>query len=567
MPTGLFNEVLILILAAFIGGFLARTLSLPSVVGYIISGTVFGLVGRNFFSSYNSLVELSQLGVSLLLFTLGFEFSLDKLKSINKKVFLVGFIQVFFTALCFIPLFLLFQIDLKTSVLFSFLFSFSSTAVIVKLLEEKGLINDFPGNNVFLFLLIQDLVVIPVIFFIPLLFAQNGISMFDILLFVLSIIKTLAVFTLLFISSKFLLPKLLNLLFRYPSHELNILATIFISVASIGILTAVGVPQTIAAFFTGFLISEEGKNIDPLSEIRPIRDILLVIFFVLTGMLIDVPFILSNFSTIFLLFLFVLLFKSASIYLLLRIVGYIPAASIFIACYLANIGEFAAVIGQHSYLSGYLSKENYNILLSVFVFSLVAVPFWIKYFREIAEKLASYKLLKGILGESSYIFKNRRKYEINNHVIICGHGRVGSKIRSMLDFAGVNYIVIDFNRKVITQLSAENKTTIYGDPSDEEVLKSATLENARVLVVAVPDTQSQKKIIKTALSVNPKIVIICRSHIEEGKYDLLNLGVTSIVFPEFEAGLKIGSEVLEIFGFDNQLIQNHVNQLRKEYLL
>lgn len=562
------TQIIILIVAAFLGGFFARSISLTPIVGYILSGAIFSFLGKTLFPSYSSLLSLSSLGVSLLLFTLGFEISFEKIKKINKEVIILGFIHVFFISLLLFPLLFFFDFDFKQALLLSVVFSFSSTAVVVKILEEKGLLTDFPGNSVFVLLLIQDILVVPAIFFLPMLFQgteATGLSTF--LQVFSSSIKALVIFLLIFFLSKFLLPKISNILYKYPSHELNILATIFISVLSIMLFTMIGLPQGIAAFLAGVLISEEGKNLAPLSEIRPLRDIFLVLFFILTGMLVDVPFVATHFVKILSITAIVLFVKFFVVYSLFKFAGFVAGASVFIASYLANIGEFAVVIGQFLYSSNLIGKETYNIILSVFVLSLVSVPFWANVFREkffLVSKLKIFRrfFTQGDLLQAGY----SRVNEIKDHVVICGHGRVGKQIRSLLDFAGVPYVVIDFNRKIVSDLLSQNKLAIYGDPSDEDVLRGSCVERAKVLVVAVPDFASQKKIIKAAVGSNPKILILARSHQEDDRYKLANLGVNSIVIPEFEAGVKIGTKVLEIFGLPAETISYFVKGMRKENL-
>ncbi|EKD85956.1 MAG: hypothetical protein ACD_37C00559G0002, partial [uncultured bacterium] len=176
MYSGFLSELILIVIAAFLGGFIARSLKLPPVLGYIVSGIIFGAIGKDFFDSYDSLLALSQIGISLFLFTLGFEISLDTLKKLNKRIFLIGILQILILSAIALPLLLMFGLELRFSILLSILFSFSSTAVIVKVLEEKGLISDFPGNNVFVFLLIQDILVVPLIFFLPVLFSETAIS-------------------------------------------------------------------------------------------------------------------------------------------------------------------------------------------------------------------------------------------------------------------------------------------------------------------------------------------------------------------------------------------------------
>lgn len=566
MPSALLMELILIVTAAFVGGFIARSLKLPPVLGYIVSGIIFGVIGKDFFDSYDSLVALSQIGISLFLFTLGFEISLNTLKKLNKRIFLIGILQILILSLIVLPLLLLFGLELRFSILLSILFSFSSTAVIVKVLEEKGLISDFPGNNVFVFLLIQDILVVPLIFFLPVLFSKTSMSPVSVANFLFAAVKPLIIFSAVLLISRFFLSRLMNILFRYPSHELTILATIFTAALSILLFTTVGLPGTIAAFLAGVLISEQGKNLTPLTEIRPFRDLFLVLFFVLTGMLINIDFLIQNLPLILSLSLIVIILKFLVSYILLRVFKYSPSSSVFISSYLANIGEFSVVIAQIAFVSVLIGRNEYNLILSTFILGLLFIPFVLRYARSFAEKVARLGILKRILPkEIDMAFGIEQKFE--NHVVICGHGRVGRETRAMLDLVHIPYVVIDFNRKIINELLSLSKYAIYGDPTDVDILKAAFIETAKALVIAVPDTFSQKRIIDAALKLNPKIIILCRSHIEEDRYDLINQGVNSIIVPELEAGLRIGSEVLDLFNIKKEEIDLLVKRLRRQHLL
>lgn len=566
MPSNFINEIILVIIAAFLGGFIARSIKLPPVVGYLISGIIFGVVGKSFLASFDSLFAISQIGISLLLFTLGFEISIDMIRKINKKILFASTLQIVISSVALIPVLSLLHFSFGTSVLFSILFSFSSTAVIVKILEEKGMLNNFPGNNVFIFLLIQDLFIVPVIFLIPFIFKNSFIFPNDLINFTIIAVKPLIVFLVILFLSRFFLSKLLNLLFRYPSQELTILATIFTAVVTIGLLTSVGMPSSIAAFFAGVLISEEGKNLAPLAAIRPLRDILLVTFFVLTGMLVNLDFMMQHFVLIILVTVLVLLVKFVVLLGILRFFRFLPASNIFISSHMANIGEFAAVVGQIALVGHFIDKNSYESLLSVFILSLITIPFSIRFTKLFFTKYKNHPIVQK-LGVHSHYFSNPTFEVLENHVIICGHGRVGREVRNLMDIAGATYAVVDFNRKVIDDLAKSSKVGLYGDPTDPDVLKSAGIQKAKILVVAVPDSFTQKMIIKTALHLNQKLVVLCRSHIDEDKYELVNLGVNAIVIPEFEAGLRIGKQVLEFMGYDEKETFEMTRKLRKFHLI
>lgn len=563
MPEPTFiSEIITLIVAAFIGGFVARSLKMPPVVGYLASGILFGAVGKAFIPSYQNLFELSHVGISLLLFTLGFEISLKTFKRMSRKIILAGIMQVVFTTLAIFPILLIFQFGFQISFLFSLLFSFSSTAVVLKILEEKGMVTNFPGNNVFIILLIQDLFIVPVIFLMPYIFSSSFIFPQSIISFLITAIKPLIAFIIMYLLGRVVLSKLFHILFRYPQHELTILATIFIAVASIGVLTYAGLPQAIAAFFAGVLVSEEGKNLAPLSSIKPVRDILLVLFFVLIGMMVDAKTLLVNLPVITLASMAILIAKFLVTFLILRYYKFIPSANVFISSYLSNIGEFALVIAQIALISHFIALESYEKLVGIFILSLVSIPLTARGAKFIFEKYKHTTFIKKFMGDSHYFMRSAYD-DVTDHVIILGHGRVGKEVRNLLDMGEVPYVVVDFDRIAIDSLTSNMKNALYGDPTDEDVLRGAGIKKAKVVVIALPDSFAQKAIIKTALNLNPKLVILCRSHIDEDKYELVNLGVNTIVIPEFEAGLRIGKKVLEILGFSEKNTIELLRKLRK----
>jgi CPA2 family monovalent cation:H+ antiporter-2 len=421
---------------------------------------------------------------------------------------------------------------------------------------------NFPGNNVFILLLLQDLFIVPVIFLMPLLFNSHFQFPGTIAAFLVMAIKPLIAFIVMYILSRVFLSKLFHILFRYPQQELTILATIFTAVLSIGVLSYFGLPQSIAAFFAGILISEEGKNLAPLAAIKPLRDILLVLFFVMIGMLVNVSVLIQALPVIIVTTVLILLIKFVVVFFVLRFFKFIPTANIFISSYLSNIGEFAIVVAQIAFIAHYITVQNYENLLAIFIVSLILIPIITKVSRVLFEKYKKTNFVKNFMGDSHYFMRTTND-KIYDHVIILGHGRVGREVRNLLDMSGISYVVVDFDRRIIDSLAKNMKSAIYGDPTDIDVLESAGIKDAKILVVALPDSYSQKVIIREALVLNPKLIILCRSHVDDDKYELVNLGVNTIVIPEFEAGLRIGKKVLELLGFSNKDTLEQLRKLRK----
>lgn len=566
MHSSLVNEILLVVLAAFVGGYIARTLKLSPVVGYIVGGVVFGFFGKQFLPSFENILHLSEFGVALFLFTLGFEISLDALKKVNRKVLTAALLQMLITPIVLFGVLQLFRLDLMTAIFFSLVFSFSSMAVIGKLLEEKGQLANFPGNAVFLMLLFKDALVIPTVFILPFILSKgNGIES-DTSTILLGVGKSLAIFVLIFFFAKYFLSTVLRLIFRYPSQELTLLATIFIATISIGLLTWAGLPIAIAAFFAGLILSQHGSNLEPAAAIRPFKDILLALFFVVTGMLIDPRFVVEEFPLIISLTGLVLFTKIIVSSIILRFLKFTPISNVFITSHLANVGEFAAIIAQIAFIQNFIEGSTYELILSVFVISLLLIPLLLKIASYMFDKSKRMSFFKYLFG-NAYTFRNVQFEGVENHIVICGHGRVGREVRKILDMGEVPYVVVDFNKKAVDELLRDSKNALYGDPSDDEVLKSAGIEKARILVVAIPEGFTQKVLIKNALKLNPKIVVLCRSHKDDDKYELVNLGVNTIVMPEFEAGLRIGRKVLELLGVKEKDADDMLSRIRKFHLV
>jgi CPA2 family monovalent cation:H+ antiporter-2 len=279
-------------------------------------------------------------------------------------------------------------------------------------------------------------------------------------------------------------------------------------------------------------------------------------------MLVNVVKILPLLPVIIVATILILLVKFLVLFVILRYFSFLPAANVFIASHLDNIGEFAVVIAQIAFISRFISPLDYQNLLAIFITSLLLIPLITGLSKRLYERYKNSPVLKNFMGDAHYFMKSAYD-EIENHVIILGHGRVGKEVRNLLEMGEIEYVVVDFDRRTIDELSASMKNALYGDPTDTDVLKSAGIKKAKILVVALPDSFTQKVIIKSALRLNPKLIVLCRSHIDEDKYELVNLGVNTIVIPEFEAGLRIGKKVLELLGFSEKNTLDLLGKLRK----
>lgn len=569
----LLQDLLVILVTAFVFGYLAGRLKQPPIVGYVIGGALVALVGGKLTThSTNTLVDI---GVILLMFTLGIEFSFRRLIRVKEIVLYGAALQVgLFTCIFTALLVILWNLSFFQALFLALCFSLSSTAIVVKILLDKGETDTLYGEILLGWLLIQDLLVIPMWVTLPAIWQninQNKISLFYILFSVIiSLIKAGTILYLVYWLGKRLVPAYLTKISKTNSRELFLIA-IFLLISFLAILvSAVGISPSLGAFLAGLLVAESTQNHAIFAEVRPLRDILSIIFFVSLGLLFNSGFLIANFSSITLLTLAVITIKILLVTIIMAKFGYHSKTIFFTSAGLVSIGEFAFILGRFGLGQKYINVGIYNYLISVTVLSLILGPLIMSFSHR------SYYGLKNLIKKFlpflyEILFFSRdqnKKFDeelpLNQHVVICGYGRVGRHIGKMLEFIKIPYIVIDFNQKVINELKKHAVNVIYGDPSDIDVLDFAQVDKAKVVVVAVPDRHSQEMIMQNSLSLNKNIIIICRSHFDEDKTKLYSMGAHAIVQPEFEAALRMSGLLLNLYRTPKEEIQYYLTKMRKE---
>lgn len=565
----LITTFLLLLSAAIGGGAIAARLRLPTIVGYIAGGI---LVGNVFSSGFDHHLTslISEAGVTLLLFALGVEFSFHRLKRILHIVAWPAIAQMILT----IFLVLLILIMLKTAFIPALYLaaaaSLSSTAIVVKLLSERGELDSVPGELATGWLVIQDLAVVPILILLAAVLgntAGDGGVVSLIGSVVIAAVKAgVLVFLVLYLGSRGV-PKLLTAVSGFRNRELFLLTTIGIVFAA-GITTyALGLSVSLGAFLAGLLVAETSQNHAVFAEIRPLRDLFAVIFFVSLGMALPFGIFVSSWPIIVLLTLAVVLVKGGVVYTLLRFLGYHRKTAFSVGLFLTQVSEFGFVIAGAGLSSGTLSSSYASILIAVtFLTIMVSSPL-------ITHSHTIYYIVRSVTKRFPKLFRETKEedipkdsgYPIEDHVVICGYGRVGRYIGRALQMTGIPFLVVDINPHTLTQLRESGIQTVYGDPADKEVLDYAQVDQARAIVVAIPDRHTQEMIIGNALSLNRRINIICRTHHEEDQRHLKSLGVQTIVQPEFEAALSIVNKLYTKFGVSEDVITGNLQRLKIEH--
>lgn len=566
-------DLLIILCTALLFGYLARKIKQPAITGYVIGGAVVSLLGGKLLT--NSISTLADIGVILLMFTLGVEFSFRRLTKIKNIVVWGAIAQIVIFSIVFIGVSLfLFQLSFYQALFLSLAFSLSSTAITVKLLFDRGETDTLHGEILTGWLLIQDLAVIPLWVLLPniaQIFAKGGFDLkvvaWDLFL---NLLKSGIILYFVFWLGKRIVPFILSRVAKTNTRELFLITIVLlISAVALGV-SFVGLSPALGAFIAGLLIAETVEHVEVFAETRPLRDILSIIFFVSLGLLFNAQFLFSHFFYIAALTGVVLLLKFLVVIRLMAFFGFHSRISFLTAIGLTSVGEFAFILGRFGLVNNYLSDYSYQILLSTSVLTMIFSPWLISgenyFYSRIYSFLKKYFpfLFDKLFTGNEPTVNVYEKLAFTDHVVICGHGRVGSHISKILDRAQIPYVVVDFNQKVVSDLKRHAVNAIYGDPSEIDVLDYAKVDKAKVIVIAVPDRHSQEIIIRNSLQLNSEIVIICRSHHEEDANRLYALGAHSIIMPEFEAAIHMGGVLLKLYKFAPEEIIKHLNSERRE---
>lgn len=566
----LITTFLLVFAAAIGGGTIARVFKQPTILGYIAAGVLVGNIAFGIID-HATLKVIAEAGVTLLLFTLGVEFSFLRLKKLLRFVLVPAILQILLTVGIFLALSSALGIPILPALFMASAFSLSSTAVVVKILSERGELETMPGEVATGWLIVQDIAVIPIMILLPTIVSvvqepEMGVvgALFTLLRSILVAGLTIGVVLAL---GKQGIPRLLKAAAMVGSREILLITTVAVVFLSGVIFYATGLSAALGAFIAGLIIAETSQNHAIFAEVRPLRDLFTVVFFVTMGMTVPLSVVVSFFPVILIFLLSVIIVKWLVVYILLRLVGYHQKTAFLVGVNLTQVSEFGFVIAGVGFALGALSGDQYSVLVAVtFGTLLVSTPFVSSGHR------VYYWFVRGIgrfipklFGKNDTVSSDREEYPIEKHVVICGYGRVGKYIGRALEMAGLPFLVVDYNHQTVKLLRERGINVVYGDPADHDVLDYAQVDLAHAVVIAIPDRHTQELIIGHAQTLNRRIKIICRSHHEEDQARLKSLGVTTIIQPEFEAAVTIVEKLLVEQGISTEEIAGKISRLKIEH--
>ena len=552
---GIAADIAIIVVAALIAGAIAQHLKQPLILGYILAGVLVGPhTGVVRVTEIHDIERLAEIGVALLLFGLGLEFSLKELNPV-KKVALIGTpIQILLTMGYGFTIGRLLGWEWLPSLWIGALISLSSTMVILKTLMNRGLLGTLSSRVMIGMLIVQDLAVVPLMIILPQL--QNpeaGLPLLG-----LAALKSAGfLIVMIFIGTR-VIPNIMAYIAKWNSRELFLLAVTAIGLG-VGYATYLfGLSFAFGAFVAGMVLSESEYSHQALSEIIPLRDLFSLLFFVSVGMLLDPAFLLAKADLILILILLITAGKALIFGTLVRVFGYTNVIPLAVGLGLFQIGEFSFVLARVGLKTNALDPEIYSLMLSTTIVTMVLTPF----ISGLTTPL--YALRKRWFKHEALQTINLPQTGLRDHVVIAGGGRVGYYVAQILQSLKVTFVVIELDYQRVNQAKKAGFPLVYGDASQTIVLKAANIEHARLLLITVPATIVAQTIVKRARRLNPQLHIVARTEGIEQMKTLHTLGVSEVVQPEFEAGLEITRQALlylkipatEIFQFTDKVRQS-----------
>ena len=541
---------LLYLLAAVLGVVACRSLKLPPMLGYLAVGVVIGPHALALSQNSEGIRHLGEFGVVFLMFVIGLEFNLPKLRSMRRHVFGLGMLQVVLTVLLATlgSLFLatlaptLWKMNWQTALALSGAIAMSSTAIVVKLLAERLELDSEHGKRIMGVLLFQDLAVVPLLVLIPALGSPP-----DQMLMALGLagLKAAVLVGLLLTGGQRAMRWWLTLVARRKSEELFVLNLLLVTLALAWLTERAGLSLALGAFIAGMLISETEYKHQVETDIRPFHDVLLGLFFISIGMMLDWRLVLERWPLVLVLATLPVLGKLLLITVLARLLGATAGVSLRTGLYLAQAGEFGFVLLSLAQTSQLIPANLLNPILAGMVLSMLATPFIIMHSNRIVMRLVSSEWLQQSLQMTTIA---RKSINANKHVIICGYGRCGQNLGHILEREGIQYMALDLDPDRVRQAAAAGDSVVFGDAVRLQALMAAGLARASAVVVTYLDTASALKVLANARAHAPTVPVIVRTVDDHDLEKLRAAGATEVVPEAIEGSLMLASHALALVG-------------------
>ena len=556
-----FLRQLIIVLAATISiVFVFQKLRLPTIVGFLLAGVIIGPNGLQLITSLSQVETLAEIGVVLLLFSIGLEFSFETIVSVQRRVIWAGLLQVGLTILLVLALTRFFGLSIEIGIFYGFLLSLSSTAIVLRIYNDRREINSIQGRLASGVLLFQDLCIVPMMLLLPVLGQSGKGSLVSI---AWAVAKALFALVLIVWAARRFLPRLLHQVALLRNREIFILFVVLICLGTAWLASESGLSLALGALIAGLVISESELSHQIIADVLPLRDCFSGIFFISIGMLLNLDLLTRDFLTPLMNLLLIVGIKSLLIFAVFWwLYGSIRLA-VLLGLSLAQVGEFSFILAKAGINYKLLTPANEQLFLAGSILSMIATPFLIQSVHGLAVGLEA---MLGASPESTSAGETAASENVaQGHVVVVGYGLNGQNLARVLKEVGIPYRVLEMDPDLVRCAKAAGEPIFFGDGTRPEILQQAGIRQARVVVIAISDPAATARVVSQARRSRPDLYIIVRTRYVAEIDHLYRLGANQVIPEEFETSVEIFARVLEEYHVPRNVISLQVDLIRKEH--
>lgn len=553
MELTILKDIVIIFALSTVVNLLFTRLKIPTVIGYLFTGVLIGPYAFGLIGSHTNIELMAEIGVVLLMFTIGLEFSLQHLLKIRNIVFFGGLMQFLITSATFFAASFIYGTNWQTGLLFAFMASLSSSALVLKILQQRSELTSNYGHTVVGILIFQDLLLVPLILFTQLLGNNTGNITGQILMLGL---KTIGIIGFVFIGNKWVVPFLLKRIAMAKSQELFLMSILLICAAVAMLTNELGMSVAFGAFLAGLMVSSSEYSHNAFGSLIPFKDLFTSFFFLSVGMLLDLNFVADNFLLVFGTVVLVLIIKTLIAALTGFALGHTFKGIIMVGLALSQVGEFSFILARIGLNFNIIDRFHYQLFLGVAILTMALSPFLIQWAKQLGNILSKLPI-PDILRHGLFPLKEIEIPQLNNHLVIIGKDLSAIKLSVMAKHLKIPYISIIFDPMLVREHQKRGETVIYGDAANEPILHKACVDNADTVIISVGDVIASMSIIEHVRNLNPRAYIIVRAKQVSDIEQLYKLGANHVLPEKFE----VAANLLEITLEHKLLPKSYINKI------
>ena len=551
----LLNDFLIILAVSIPVSLLFHKLKFPSIIGFLATGVIVGPYGAGLIGDTEAVTALASIGVVLLLFTIGLEFSIRQLLTSSLRILSITTAQIVLTILLTYLITQFFALPVTVGIFLGFLFSLSSTAIVFKILSDRAEIDTPHGKICVGVLLFQDLIAIPMMLLLP---SLSG-GRLDFLEMGKQLVIAVVAVAVLFLAARYVVPLLLKQVIRTRNRDVFLVSILFICLGTAYATAYAGLSLAIGAFIAGLVISESDYSHQILSDFLPFRDTFNAIFFISVGMLLNFPLFISQLLANLGVTAIVLTGKTLVLLLVLVVAKYNFRIAWTSALALSQVGEFSFLLAQQGKVFNLIPENLYQLFLASSIITMFLTPFLF-----LLAQPTSRFLLSLVGTSTSWLPDETMETARKDHLIIVGFGLNGRNLSRVVRDIGIPFVVIELNDQLVREAQKEQVPVLFGDATSKEVLSKAGASYARMAVIAISDAAATRRCVAVLRSLNPSTVLLVRTRYVVEMEELKKLGADIVIPEEFETSIEIFARVLEQYQIPDHLIDQQISVIRSD---